>query len=213
MPATPAPSVWWRSSLFNRKSENLPERLTGPLSRGPFLCGAAMRREGERKSPFVLKIGLTTGQKQDLWAWSSHHRHRFGDGELERCTIIERGAGGMRRAKLEGRRIERCSRSQEFGIAWKDPSGQWVKSCSILTTPNAVTATVHDRMAVMLDPDTYDLRLDSGMTNVAAASELLKPMMPRSCGAIPSAQINRVANDDQACSAPVELAPLQTRLF
>jgi putative SOS response-associated peptidase YedK len=27
---------------------------------------------------------------------------------------------------------------------WKDPSGQWVKSCSILTTtPNAVTSSVH----------------------------------------------------------------------
>jgi putative SOS response-associated peptidase YedK len=29
---------------------------------------------------------------------------------------------------------------------WRDPNGQWIKSCSILTTtPNAVTATVHDR--------------------------------------------------------------------
>ena len=31
------------------------------------------------------------------------------------------------------------------------PSGQWIKSCSILTTtPNAVTASVHDRMPVIL---------------------------------------------------------------
>jgi putative SOS response-associated peptidase YedK len=28
---------------------------------------------------------------------------------------------------------------------WKDPSGQWLKSCSILTTtPNAVTSSVHE---------------------------------------------------------------------
>src|SRR5580698_823796 len=41
---------------------------------------------------------------------------------------------------------------------WKDPSGQWVRSCSILTTtPNAVTSSVHDRMPVILDPDSYDL--------------------------------------------------------
>ena len=34
---------------------------------------------------------------------------------------------------------------------WRDPSGQWVKSCSILTTaPNAVTSAVHDRMPVIL---------------------------------------------------------------
>ena len=30
---------------------------------------------------------------------------------------------------------------------WKDPGGQWIKSCSILTTtPNAATSRVHDRM-------------------------------------------------------------------
>ena len=43
---------------------------------------------------------------------------------------------------------------------WKDPSGNWMKTCSILTTtPNAVTATIHDRMPVILDPDSYDLWL------------------------------------------------------
>jgi putative SOS response-associated peptidase YedK len=56
---------------------------------------------------------------------------------------------------------------------WKDPSGQWVKTCSILTTiPNAVTSPVHDRMPVILDPDSYELWLDPGMKNVDAASEL-----------------------------------------
>jgi putative SOS response-associated peptidase YedK len=36
---------------------------------------------------------------------------------------------------------------------WKDASGQWVKTCSILTTtPNAVTLAVHDRMPVILTP-------------------------------------------------------------
>jgi putative SOS response-associated peptidase YedK len=30
---------------------------------------------------------------------------------------------------------------------WKNAEGQWIKTCSILTTtPNAVTSTVHDRM-------------------------------------------------------------------
>ena len=54
----------------------------------------------------------------------------------------------------------------------KDPSGRWIKSCSILTTtPNAVTSAVHDRMPVILDPDAFELWLDPGMTNVAAASD------------------------------------------
>src|ERR1700682_6376095 len=59
---------------------------------------------------------------------------------------------------------------------WRDPSGQWIKSCSVLTTtPNAVTSAVHDRMPVILDPDSYDPWLDPGMTNVEAVSGVLKP--------------------------------------
>ena len=59
---------------------------------------------------------------------------------------------------------------------WKDASGQWIKSCSILTTtPNTLTASVHDRMPVILDRDNYDLWLDPGMTDVKIVSEMLKP--------------------------------------
>src|SRR3974390_3091993 len=59
---------------------------------------------------------------------------------------------------------------------WRDPSGQWVKSCSILTTtPNAVTSAVHDRMPVILDRESYDLWLDPGMNDSQVVSELLKP--------------------------------------
>jgi putative SOS response-associated peptidase YedK len=98
---------------------------------------------------------------------------------------------------------------------WKDPSGQWVKSCSILTTtPNAVISPVHDRMPVILDPDSHDLWLDPGMRNAAATSELLKPYDGRLMRCFPvSARVNCVANDDEECCAPVELAEVQTRLF
>jgi putative SOS response-associated peptidase YedK len=98
---------------------------------------------------------------------------------------------------------------------WKDPSGQWVKSCSILTTtPNAVTSAVHDRMPVILDPDAYDLWLDPGMHNVAAASDLLKPFDARLMQCYPiSTRVNNVGNDDEACSEPVEVAETQVRLF
>jgi putative SOS response-associated peptidase YedK len=52
------------------------------------------------------------------------------------------------------------------------------------------------------------------MQNVAAASELLKPYDARLMRCYPvSARINHVANDDEACSAPVELAGIQDRLF
>ena len=55
---------------------------------------------------------------------------------------------------------------------WKDASGNWIKTCSILTTaPNAVAAAVHDRMPVILDPDGYDMWLD----RLIRASEMRLP--------------------------------------
>jgi putative SOS response-associated peptidase YedK len=107
-----------------------------------------------------------------------------------------------------------------FGFAglwdrWKDASGNTVETCSILTTtPNAVTSAVHDRMPVILDPDAYNLWLDSGMKDVSAVSDLLKPYDARLMRCFPvSTRINSVVNDDQECCAPVELAPIQNSLF
>jgi putative SOS response-associated peptidase YedK len=93
---------------------------------------------------------------------------------------------------------------------WKDPNGNWVRTCSILTTtPNAVTATIHDRMPVILAPDSYDLWLDPGMQNAAAVSELLKPLDRRLMRCYPvNPRINHVANDDEDCCRAAD--PLQS---
>lgn len=98
---------------------------------------------------------------------------------------------------------------------WKDASGNWIKTCSILTTtPNALTATVHDRMPVILDPESYDLWLDPGMQNVAAISELLKPYDASQMQLYPvSSRVNHVTNDDEECSRRVEITEAQNRLF
>jgi putative SOS response-associated peptidase YedK len=98
---------------------------------------------------------------------------------------------------------------------WKDASGNWVKTCSILTTvPNAVTSVIHDRMPVILHPDSYDLWLDPGMQNVSAIAELLKSCDAGLMRCYPvSTRINHVANDDEECSRPVELTVLQDHLF
>jgi putative SOS response-associated peptidase YedK len=98
---------------------------------------------------------------------------------------------------------------------WKNAEGQWIKTCSILTTtPNAVTSAVHDRMPVILDPDSYDLWLDPGMTDVQVVSEFLKPFDPSLMRCYPvSTRLNHVANDDEECCRPVEFAPHQNQLF
>ena len=98
---------------------------------------------------------------------------------------------------------------------WKNSSGQWVKTCSILTTsPNAVTSAVHDRMPVILDRDDYDLWLDSGTQNVALISKLLNPYDACAMRCYPvSTRINHVGNDDEECSRPVAITESQGRLL
>ena len=98
---------------------------------------------------------------------------------------------------------------------WKDPTGKILETCASLTTaPNAVTAAVHDRMPVILDQDGYALWLDPGMNDVRAVAELLKPYGASLMRSYPvSSRVNSVANDDEACSAPVELAENQSQLF
>src|ERR1700756_2080526 len=98
---------------------------------------------------------------------------------------------------------------------WKDASGNWIKTCTILTTtPNAVTSAIHDRMPVILHPDSYDPWLDPGIQNATAISELLRPFDARLMRCYPvSSRINYVANDDEESSRPVNIAEAQNRLF
>jgi len=98
---------------------------------------------------------------------------------------------------------------------WRDPNRNSVGTCSILTTsPNAVTSPIHDRMPVILDPDSYDIWLDPGIRDVTTVSELLKPYAAPLMRSYPvSTRINHVANDDEECSARVELTQTQARLF
>jgi putative SOS response-associated peptidase YedK len=58
------------------------------------------------------------------------------------------------------------------------------------------------------------LWLDAGMKDVGAASELLKPYDSRLMGSYPvSTRINHVANDDEECCRPVEVAEVRAGLF
>jgi putative SOS response-associated peptidase YedK len=138
-----------------------------------------------------------------------------------RCLIPADGFyEWMRTAKTKQPYCFEVGEGEVFAFAgiwdrWRNPNGDSVDTCSILTTtPNAVTAAVHDRMPVILDPDCYDLWLDPGMRDVIAASELLKPYDARLMRCYPiSSRINSVANDDEECSAAVELAETQSRMF
>ena len=70
--------------------------------------------------------------------------------------------------KVEGGKqpmLIRLRSREPFGFAglwetWRGPEGP-VETCTIVTTePNAVTAPIHNRMPVILDPADYDRWLD-----------------------------------------------------
>lgn len=69
-----------------------------------------------------------------------------------------------------------------FGFAglyerWTEPeSGETVLSCTIITTtPNALLASIHNRMPVILPPERFDAWLDPSETDGARVLPLLKP--------------------------------------
>jgi putative SOS response-associated peptidase YedK len=61
--------------------------------------------------------------------------------------------------------------------SWQDPeSGEWVRSCSIVTTEaNALVGQIHDRMPVILDPTDYARWLGEESVAPAELKGLLRP--------------------------------------
>ena len=94
-----------------------------------------------------------------------------------------------------------------FGFAgiwdrWKNPLGQIIETCSILTTtPNALLADVHDRMPVIMPLGHYDLWLDPGFKNTDDLKAMLLPYVPSLMKRYPvSTRVNLVKNDDPDCA-------------
>jgi putative SOS response-associated peptidase YedK len=85
---------------------------------------------------------------------------------------------------------------------WKNPLGEVIETCSILTTtPNALLADVHDRMPVILPLEQYDLWLDPGFNSTDDLREMLLPYEPSLMKRYPvSTRVNLVKNDDPECA-------------
>src|SRR6266702_803916 len=59
---------------------------------------------------------------------------------------------------------------------WHSPDGQEIRSCTIVTTqPNAVVASIHDRMPAILLPDAREMWLDTSLKDEHALLPLLAP--------------------------------------
>ena len=80
---------------------------------------------------------------------------------------------------------------------WKEPAtGEPLESCAIVTTsPNALAATVHDRMPAILSPDGIARWLD-GATPATDLAALFEPFPAEAMVAYPvSRRVNSPAND------------------
>ena len=59
---------------------------------------------------------------------------------------------------------------------WHGPDGQEIRSCTIVTTqPNAVVASIHDRMPAILLPNAREMWLDTSLKDEQALLPLLAP--------------------------------------
>jgi len=111
---------------------------------------------------------------------------------------------------VAGRKQPYCIRMSDqtvFGMAglwerWKDPDGQEVESCTIVTVDaNALVGELHDRMPLILAPGDYDAWLGAGTTDAAlphavAAEEMVAyPVSPL---------VSNARNDDPACLVPID---------
>lgn len=93
-----------------------------------------------------------------------------------------------------------------FGFAglwdrWKGEGGKVIESCTILTTEsNEVLLPVHERMPVILHPETYDewLNTDTDTRAMESLKELLRPYPSSEMTAYPvSARVNSPRNQGE----------------
>ncbi len=88
---------------------------------------------------------------------------------------------------------------------WHDPSGELepVRSCTIVTTtPNDLMMSIHNRMPVILSPETWQLWLDPS-TNPTELQALLQPFAGDLIAKPVSTLVNNPANDGQELIRPL----------
>lgn len=95
---------------------------------------------------------------------------------------------------------------------WRDPAGQPVHSCTIVTTePNALAARFHDRMPAILDPSAYAAWLDPKSPD---PHRPLTPCPDDWLDAYPvSTRVNTPQNDDPELIEPLPGDPADSDLF
>jgi putative SOS response-associated peptidase YedK len=90
---------------------------------------------------------------------------------------------------------------------WKSPAGEWVRSFAIITTtPNELCAEIHNRMPVILKPETWPTWLGEGPADPEDLKALLAPYPSDGMIAWPvSRLVGDVRNNDPSLIEPIAL--------
>ncbi len=88
---------------------------------------------------------------------------------------------------------------------WKSPDGSEIYSCTIITTePNPLMATIHNRMPLILPPESYTQWLNPNEQRPEALKSLLEPYPASQMAAYPvSSLVNSPANDTPELVEPL----------
>jgi putative SOS response-associated peptidase YedK len=84
---------------------------------------------------------------------------------------------------------------------WKNPEGEVVETCTIITTTaNEIMTPIHERMPVILAPENYDLWLDPQADNLEQLQEVLRPAPNEQINLQPvSTKVNNAKYDRLDC--------------
>jgi putative SOS response-associated peptidase YedK len=88
---------------------------------------------------------------------------------------------------------------------WRSPAGEWVRSFAIITTtPNELCAELHNRMPVVLKPETWPVWLGEEPADASRLKALLAPFPSEQMTCWPvSARVGNVKNNDPGLIEPI----------
>ncbi|PGT91569.1 MULTISPECIES: SOS response-associated peptidase [Bacillaceae] len=128
----------------------------------------------------------------------------------KRCLIISDGFYEWKKTesgKQPYRFVMKDRRPFAFAGLWEcwNKGSEPLFTCTILTTTsNEVTKDVHDRMPVILPPNSYDTWLDREEDNIEHLKSLLVPYDAKLMDLYPvSALVNTPKNDQKECLEPL----------
>lgn len=101
-----------------------------------------------------------------------------------------------------------------IGAVWRGPRGP-VRTVALITTPaNELVARIHERMPLIVAPESYAAWLDPGDADPRALKALVRPYPAERMIAQPvGLRVNRLENDDPALVEPLHQGPMQADLL